>query len=265
MFDQSELTGNIPSVSGSPFGGSTVPASGSPFGGSTVPASGGPFGGSTVPASGSPVGGSAVPANVTPVAGVPYIPASQGRDPTRVITSSYTRASYVHLSEPKSFGGNPPKYGMAIIVQKSDTGTLELMSAAVQSAYWKGAEKLRSSDGTLLPLDRIKTPIRDGDVERPNDPAYANAYFINVSSRKPPELVDSHCNPITDPNEVRSGDWCRVSISAFAFSVNGNKGISFALGNVQKIADGEALGGRPRANDDFTAVGTAAGNNDFLD
>ena len=45
----------------------------------------------------------------------------------------------------------------------------------------------------------------------------------------------------------------RFSITAFGYDVKGNKGISFALNNVQKWADGERLDGRVRAEDEFSA------------
>jgi hypothetical protein len=39
----------------------------------------------------------------------------------------------------------------------------------------------------------------------------------------------------------------------YSFNTNGNKGIAFGLNNLQKIRDGEPLGSRSRAEDDFAA------------
>ncbi|MDB1768752.1 DUF2815 family protein, partial [Eggerthella lenta] len=58
-------------------------------------------------------------------------------------------------------------------------------------------------------------------------------------------------NPIIDRSEVYSGVYARVSINFYAFNSNGNKGIACGLGNIQKIRDGEPLGGRTNAADDF--------------
>ncbi len=41
------------------------------------------------------------------------------------------------------------------------------------------------------------------------------------------------------------------SLTFFAYNTNGSKGIAAGLGNVQKLRDGEPLGGRSRAEDDF--------------
>ena len=45
---------------------------------------------------------------------------------------------------------------------------------------------------------------------------------------------------------------CRASINLYAFNSNGNRGIACGLNNLQKISDGEPLGGKSRAEDDFS-------------
>ncbi len=52
-------------------------------------------------------------------------------------------------------------------------------------------------------------------------------------------------------SEVYSGVYGRASINFYAFNSNGNKGIACGLNNLQKIRDGEPLGGKSRAEDDF--------------
>ena len=60
--------------------------------------------------------------------------------------------------------------------------------------------------------------------------------------------------PILDRDEVYSGCFSRVSLNFYAFNSNGNKGVACGLGNIQKIKDGEPLGGRTTASDDFTTL-----------
>ena len=109
-------------------------------------------------------------------------------------------------------------------------------------------------------LSVIKTPLRDGDVERPDDEAYANAYFLNANSATKPGIVDANRNDILDSSEVYSGVYGRASINFYAFNSNGNKGIACGLNNLQKIRDVEPLGGRMSAADDFATDET----DDFL-
>ena len=103
------------------------------------------------------------------------------------------------------------------------------------------------------PLAAIKTPMRDGDVERPDDPAYANAYFINANSATAPGIVDADRNPVITRSEVYSGVYGRASINLYAFNSNGNKGIACGLNNLQLIRVGEPLGGKTSAENDFAS------------
>ena len=142
----------------------------------------------------------------------------------KVITGPKTRWSYANVWEAKSINGGAPKFSVSLIVPKSDTATVTKIQAAIEAAYKEGESKLKGNGRTVPALSVIKTPLRDGDIERPDDPAYANAYFINANS---------------------------ASISFYAFNANGNKGIACGLNNLQKISDGEPLGGKASAESDF--------------
>ena len=176
---------------------------------------------------------------------------SKINNPTKVITGPNTRWSYANVWQPKSINGGAPKYSVSLIIPKSDTVTVEKVKAAIQAAYEEGESKLKGNGKTVPALSVIKTPLRDGDTERPDDPAYANAYFINANSATAPGIVDADRQPIIDTSEVYSGVYGRASINFYAFNSNGNKGIACGLNNLQKIRDGEPLGGKSRAEDDF--------------
>lgn len=182
-------------------------------------------------------------------------------NPTKVITEPGTRWSYANVWDPKSINGGAPKYSVSLIIPKSDTKTVEKIKAAIQAAYEEGQSKLKGNGKTVPALDLIKTPLRDGDLERPDDEAYQNSYFINANSATAPGIVDADRNPILERYEVYSGVYGRASINLYAFNSNGNKGIACGLNNLQKISDGEPLGGKSRAEDDFAT----SEEDDFLD
>lgn len=181
-------------------------------------------------------------------------------NPTKVITGVNTRWSYVNAWEPKSINGGAPKYSVSLIIPKSDTKTLEKIQAAIQAAYEEGQSKLKGNGRSVPALSALKTPLRDGNAERPDDEAYANSYFVNANSGTAPGIVDADRNPILERSEVYSGVYGRASINFYAFNSNGNKGIACGLNNLQKIRDGEPLGGKSRAEDDFAE----ADEEDFL-
>ncbi|MCR1886991.1 DUF2815 family protein [Longibaculum muris] len=176
---------------------------------------------------------------------------SKFNNPMKVITGPNTRWSYANVWEPKSINGGAPKYSVSLIIPKSDKTTVDKINAAIKAAYEEGQSKLKGNGRSVPALSAIKTPLRDGDLERPDDEAYANSYFINANSPSAPGIVDADRNIIIDRSEVYSGVYGRASISLYAFNSNGNKGIACGLNNLQKIKDGEPLGGKSRAEDDF--------------
>lgn len=172
-------------------------------------------------------------------------------NPTKVITGVKTRWSYANVWQAKSINGSAPKYSVSLIIPKSDTKTVTAVKNAIQAAYEEGQSKLKGNSKSVPALTAIKTPLRDGDAERPDDEAYKDSYFINANSATAPGIVDTARNPIIEHSEVYSGVYGRASINFYAFNSNGNRGIACGLNNLQKISDGEPLGGKTRSEDDF--------------
>lgn len=168
---------------------------------------------------------------------------------TKVVTGT-VRLSYANVWEPKSINGGAEKYSVSLIIPKSDKKTIAAINAAVDAAIDEGLAKF---GGKKPNKAAIKLPLRDGDTER-DDEAYAGSYFVNANSQTPPQIVDQNVNPIMDRSEIYSGVYARVSISFYAFNSNGNKGVACGLGNIQKVRDGQPLGNRSSAEDDFTAI-----------
>lgn len=166
---------------------------------------------------------------------------------TKVVTG-IVRLSYANVWEPASINGGTPKYSVSLIIPKSDAKTIAAINAAVDAAIKEGVAKF---GGKIPNKAALKLPLRDGDVER-EDEAYQGAYFVNANSTTAPQIVDRSVQPILDRNEVYSGCYARVSINFYAFNSNGNRGVACGLGNIQKVRDGEPLGGKSSAADDFT-------------
>ncbi len=73
-------------------------------------------------------------------------------------------------------------------------------------------------------------------------------------------MVDRNVKPILDQSEVYSGCYGAISVTFYGYNSNGNRGIAAGLGNIQKLRDGESLGGRVNAAEEFESVD----DDDFL-
>lgn len=185
---------------------------------------------------------------------------------TKVVTGK-VRLSFCQLFEAKSTDGGAPKYSVQLLIPKSDTATLGKIKAAMNEA----AENFRKKNGAAaLPANPIN-PLHDGDGVKPSSgelygPECKGCYVMSVScaEAQPPVVVDAFGNRITDPGEVYSGCYGRASINFYGYS-NKKKGIGAGLLAVQKLHDGDPLGGARGSADDFNDGYVDVGmDDDFL-
>lgn len=167
---------------------------------------------------------------------------------TKVVTGK-VRFCYVNVFEPTAMNeGDTPKYNICILIPKDDAKTLDKINKAIEAAKQAGKAKLADKNGKIP--SNLKLPLRDGDDERGDDPAFENCYFINANSNRKPSIVDRDLNPIMEKEEFYSGCYGRASINFYAFNVS-SKGIAAGLNNLQKLEDGEMLAGGSTAEEDF--------------
>lgn len=165
------------------------------------------------------------------------------------ITVENVKLSYANIWEKKSINGGDPKYSVSLLIDKNDKKTIKAIKDAIEEAKQEGIAKF----GGKIP-GKLKEPLRDGDEERPDDETYAGMLFMNANSNNQPQIVNKQVQPILDQTEVYSGCIANVSVSFYCFNTNGNKGVACGLGNIQKVADGERLGGGASAESDFGVV-----------
>jgi len=169
-------------------------------------------------------------------------------DSTKVVTGK-VRFCYVNVFEPTALNdGDTPKYNICILIPKADTKTIDAVNKAIEAAKIAGKAKIADKNGKIP--STIKIPLRDGDEERSDDPAFEGMMFINANSTRKPTIVDKNLNPIMEKEEFYSGCYGRASINFYAFNVQ-SKGIAAGLQNLQKLEDGEMLAGGSTAEEDF--------------
>lgn len=177
------------------------------------------------------------------------------------ITINDVRFSYCNLFEAKPPLNNPtgePKYSVTILVPKTNTAAKAAIDQAIAQAVEAGVST--KWNGVRPPMPSL--PVHDGDGVRPSDgqpygEECRGCWVFTASSKQAPFVVDGMVQNIIDPRQVYSGMWGNVSVNFFAYNSAGKKGIGCGLNGVQKVRDGEPLGGRVTAQDAFQAVGPA--------
>lgn len=175
---------------------------------------------------------------------------------TKVLTGE-VRLSYVNLITPRAAQqGGEPKYGVTLLIPKSDNATKMDIENAIRAAYEEGVSK---KWGGAHPTPQIL--LHDGDGVRPNGGQYAEeckgCWVLNASTKNKPDVVgidNIHC--ALAPNDIYSGMYARVTVNFYPSDKAGNKRVCCGLGNVMKTRDGEPLSGGASAASDFADFNT---------
>lgn len=181
-------------------------------------------------------------------------------DPQKVTTGT-VRLSYAHLTKPHVNPQRPnddPKYSVTLLVPKSDTATKAAFDRAILASIEAGRAGAWNGNAPAQP----QQPIWDGDGVRKNGepfgPEAHGCWVVTASSKQKPRVVDTNLQDIIDPTSIYSGMYARASVRFFPYFNSGNKGIGCGLNNVQKLGDGEPLGGMSTPEDDFGPSSPAA-------
>jgi hypothetical protein len=173
----------------------------------------------------------------------------------KVVTGK-ARLSYARVWESVSVNGSDPKYTCRVLIPKNDKETIAKLMEAEAEAEKAGIAKF----GAAFAGKKNTKMLKDGDLE--DDESCHGHYFINTSNKNRPYIVDLKVQPIMDTTEVYSGCYARVSLDVFPYNAGLNKGVTSTLNGIQKVADGESLGGvRHKAEDDFSVI---SDDDDFL-
>lgn len=157
------------------------------------------------------------------------------------------RLSYVHLMEPYTgVNQSKPKYSTTILLPKSDVAQKQAIDAAIASAIEEGRQKYGAKSVPAKP----KQPVWDGDGYTQNGKEFGPeakghwSFTAWQDAKYKVEVVDMSGNPITDHTQVYSGMYANVLVNFYYYD-NQSQGVGCSLGPVQKVRDGESLGGAP--------------------
>jgi len=178
--------------------------------------------------------------------------AAPSKDPRHVITPK-ARLNFAYLFHPR-----PPMNGQAgdpsyscVLTFDPGTDLSPMKMAAFAAAKEKWADKARTMS--------LRSPFRNNSDREGQEGFPPGGVFVTCRSNNRPGVVDQAVQPILSTDAIYSGCWVRASLRAFAYENAGNRGVSFALLNVQKISDGDRLDNRRSAEQDFEPLPGAEG------
>ena len=166
------------------------------------------------------------------------------------------RLSYCNLLQPRSAQqGGEPKYGVTLLIPKTDANTIADLQASFEAAAVEG---VKSSWGGVRP--QLRSVIHDGDGIRQNGtpfgPECKGHWVVTASSKNKPSVVGiDNINCDLAPQDIYSGMFGRVTVRFYPYNSGGQRGVGCGLGNVLKTRDGEPLSGGASAASDFAGLG----------
>lgn len=172
------------------------------------------------------------------------------------------RVSYPNVFKPKrnELSGKDEYSIVALFPKGADLSDLQKAAREAIEAKW-GPDKAKWPK-------KLRNPFRDQSERAKEDEVTGRkvlpqgyeegAFYLNLKSSQRPGVVDQNVQDIIDESQFYAGCWARATVSCYAYDQAGNRGVSFGLGNIQKVAEGDPLGGRSRAQDDFAAIEGAA-------
>jgi len=187
--------------------------------------------------------------------------ANKEESKTKCMTPRF-RVSFPHVIHPQEADeGKKPRYGISMLFDEgTDLAPLKkIVHAAMVEKF--GADKAKWPKG-------LNSPFRD-QGEKEYEGYVAGNKFCNATSTQKPGLVDHNVDPIIDESEFYAGCYAQATVNAFYYGDKpehkGNKGVAFGLNNVQKLADGEPLGGRVKPSDEFEPVAAEDADGEVFD
>jgi hypothetical protein len=170
---------------------------------------------------------------------------------------------FVFKPRPNKFKNNEPQYSMTLLFPKgADLTVLKNAAREAITEKW-GADQKKWPPNLRLPFRKHEEKaVTDEATQQLIFPQgmEAGGIFLNVASKQKPGLVDHDRQDIIDESQFYAGCYARATLSVYTYDQAGNRGVNFGLQNVQKLAEGEPLSGRARAEDEFAPVKLEGGS-----
>ena len=184
------------------------------------------------------------------------------RMPSQKMKTPKCLGCYVFLLDPrqpsaKDAAGKKPSYEVCLLLEKNDPFIGQMKQAIAKIA----TEAFGPMAVEQLKSGKIKNPLHDGDVDRPEDKNFAGKVYFNAKSTREVQVVDAKLQPVFERKECYSGCFFRASMNVAAYDYEGTKGVTCYLNAVQVVAKGPHLDSTVDATkefEEFAEVGAPA-------
>lgn len=171
------------------------------------------------------------------------------------------RVSYPNVFKAKKndLNGKDEFSVVALFKKGEDLTALKAAAAKAITDKW-GPDKFKWPQNLRTPFRLQEERAKEVDGKRILPAGHEEgAVFLNLKSSQRPGVVDQNVQDILDESQFYAGCFARASVNAYAYDQKGNRGVSFGLGNIQKVKDGEPLGNRARPEADFAPIAVEPG------
>lgn len=179
-------------------------------------------------------------------------------NPRRVVVGP-VRLSYTYVAEPKENDHGEMEYSTQILIPEGSAAykkAQQAVNAAIMACPLANGDKAKAQK--LLKNPQFKKPLRSAADEGRDGAEYDGMIFANAKTNAKkgrPGIVLKNGTKLTDSDEIMdeiySGVWAYVSVTAFYFDNSGNKGIALALNNIMKHKNDVRLDGSVDAEAEF--------------
>jgi len=172
------------------------------------------------------------------------------------------RVSYPNVFKAKKNDLNGKDEFSVVALFKKGEDLTKLKEAAQKAIVEKwGPDKAKWPANLRTPFRLQEERAKEVDGKRVLPAGHEEgAIFLNLKSSQRPGVVDQNVQDIIDESQFYAGCYARASVNAYAYDQKGNRGVSFGLGNIQKVRDGEPLGNRARPEADFAPIQVEGGD-----
>lgn len=153
----------------------------------------------------------------------------------QAIVTGKTRLSWPCLFQAESYQGGKPKFKATLLWDKNDPKCMEDLKRLKAACEEVATKAFGSAKG-------VKLPFRKGEEKADKWDGYKDAIYVTATTSRRPGVVDAKLKQAEEV-DIYPGCYVRAQLTPASYQQAGQNGVTFWLNHVQKLAEGDRLGG----------------------